>query len=151
MKRTSTWFALLIVIALVATACSSSSDDTDTTQASGDTTATTQPATDTTQAASDTTQATTAPDAGFVGKVVANEGGCSEDYNGRVNTITALDLALRQNDILIPPTRLSRPGFWEGRPDLLRSFLRFRTPSRRQCVAMPSVVRPWRRWSTSPH
>jgi ABC-type transport system substrate-binding protein len=94
MKRTLTWFTMLIAIALVATACSSSSDDTTTTQASDDTTATTQASDDTTattQASDDTTATTQAAGSDFVGKVVANEGGCTEDYNGRVDSITALD------------------------------------------------------------
>jgi len=88
MKRTAVWFALLLALALVASACAGSSGDTDsgaTTTAAGETTETTV-ATDT-----ETTEApatTVAPDAGFVGTSL-EAGGC--DYGGRVDSITAID------------------------------------------------------------
>ena len=89
MKRTAVWFALLMALALVASACAGSSDDTDsgatTTAAStGDTTATTQ-APDTT----DTTQASDTTAAATTDLAILDAGGC--DYGGRVDTIKALD------------------------------------------------------------
>jgi peptide/nickel transport system substrate-binding protein len=87
MKRRSTWFALLLTLALVASACAGTSDDADSgaTTTAGATTETTV-ATDT-----ETTEApatTVAPDPGFVGTSL-EAGGC--DYGGRVDSITALD------------------------------------------------------------
>jgi peptide/nickel transport system substrate-binding protein len=85
MKRNSVLFAVLLALALVAAACSSSSDDTTTTTAA-------PAATTTTQGGSDATTTTAAADPSFAGKAVAQEGGCeAAGYNGRVDSITAVD------------------------------------------------------------
>jgi len=92
MRRNTAFLILLLAFALVVAACSDSEDSgTTTTTAAPDATTAAPDATTTTAAGSDTTAATTAPDAGFEGKAVANAAGCAEDYTGRVNTITAID------------------------------------------------------------
>lgn len=80
MRRKNLWFLAVVALALVASACSSSSDETTTTAA--------PEATTTTQAGPTTT---VAPDPAFEGKVL-DSGGCNTgDYEGRVDTITAID------------------------------------------------------------
>jgi peptide/nickel transport system substrate-binding protein len=87
MRRKTTWLVLLLAFALVVAACSG--DSTDTTVASGGSTETTVASggTDTTAAPA----TTVAPDPAFEGLAFGNDAGCTDDYAGRVDTITAVD------------------------------------------------------------
>jgi peptide/nickel transport system substrate-binding protein len=87
MRRKTTWLVLLLAFALVVAACSG--DSTDTTTTSGGSTETTVASggTDTTAAPA----TTVAPDPAFEGLAFGNEAGCTDDYAGRVDTITAVD------------------------------------------------------------
>jgi ABC-type transport system substrate-binding protein len=100
---------MLLAFALVAAACGDSDDSestTTTTSAAVEETTTTAAETETTEPTE--TTATEAPDAGFQGKSVVNEAGCSEDYTGRVNAITAVDEFTVQFDLCQP-----HPAFLE--------------------------------------
>ncbi|MFV1971405.1 MAG: ABC transporter substrate-binding protein [Acidimicrobiia bacterium] len=77
MRHKTTWFALVLALVLVASACAGSTTETTDTPA-GDTTTTTP----------ETATTTRAPDPSFEGAIL-DAGGC--DYGGRINTIEAVD------------------------------------------------------------
>ncbi len=101
MKRTTTWFALLLAFALVVAACGGDDDST--------TDETTETTTTTAAPEESTTTTTRAPDVSFEGKVL-DAGGC--DYGGRVEKITAIDEFTVEFDLCGPhPAFLAQIAF----------------------------------------